>query len=160
MITKKTILLPVILLILVISNTLSAQILNVSDNVKGEITKVLELWNNDAKNSDLEGFMSLFDGSENIMLIGSDSGEVFKGRDQIKGWLTQLFEIASFSWEMDRIYIDSNDNTAWVFVEGRMVVAFKTGKTKKTPYRFTGIMVRKGSDWKWRLFNGSNPRGE
>ena len=104
--------------------------------------------------------MSMFDDSENIMLIGSDSCEVFKGKDQIKGWLTQLFDMASFSWEMDRIDIDSNDNTAWVFVEGRMVVAFKTGKTKKTPYRFTGIMVRKGSEWKWRLFNGSNPRGE
>lgn len=156
---KKTLLL-LTLLILIISNTLPAQILNVNDNVKGEISKTLEMWNNNAKNSDLDGFMSLFDDSENIMLIGSDSGEVFKGKEQIKGWVSQLFDLASFSWEMDRIDIESNDNTSWVFVEGRMVVAFKTGKTKKTPYRFTGIMVRKGSEWKWRLFNGSNPRGE
>jgi len=157
---KKKILIPVILLIFIISNTLPAQILSVNDNVKGEITKTLELWNNNAKNSDLGGFMSLFDDSENIMVIGSDSGEVFKGKEQIKRWLTQLFDMASFSWEMDRIDIDYNENTAWVFVEGRMVVAFKTGETKKTPYRFTGIMVRKGNDWKWRLFNGSSYKSE
>ena len=156
---KKTLLL-LTLLILIISNTLPAQILNVNDNVKGEITNVLKDWNAAAKSSDLEKSMSLFDDSENILLIGSDSGEVFKGKEQIRGWLSQLYSVAGFSWEMDRIDIDYNENTAWVFVEGRMVVEFKNGKMKKSPYRFTGIMVKKGNEWKWRLFNGSNPRGE
>lgn len=155
---KNKILLSLIFLILIISNTLSAQILN--DNIKGEITNVLKNWNAAAKSSDLEKSMSLFDDSENILLVGSDSGEVFKGKEQIRGWLSQLYSVAGFSWEMDRIDIDYNENTAWVFVEGRMVVEFKNGKMKKPPYRFTGIMVKKGNEWKWRLFNGSNPRGE
>jgi len=155
---KNNIILSLIFLILIISNTLSAQIVN--DNIKDEITNVLKDWNAAAKSSDLEKSMSLFDDSENILLIGSDSGEVFKGKEQIRGWLSQLYSVAGFSWEMDRIDIDYNENTAWVFVEGRMVVEFKNGKMKKPPYRFTGIMVKKGNDWKWRLFNGSNPRGE
>ena len=155
---KNKILLSLIFLILIISNTLSAQILN--DNIKDEITNVLKDWNAAAKSSDLEKSMSLFDDSENILLVGSDSGEVFKGKEQIRGWLSQLYSVAGFSWEMDRIDIDYNENTAWVFVEGRMVVEFKNGKMKKPPYRFTGIMVKKGNEWKWRLFNGSNPRGE
>ena len=113
------------LLILIISNTLPAQILNVNDNVKDEITNVLKDWNDAAKSSDLEKSMSLFDDSENILLVGSDSGEVFKGKEQIRGWLSQLYIVAGFSWEMDRIDIDYNENTAWVFVEGRMVVEFK-----------------------------------
>jgi hypothetical protein len=51
--------------------------------------------------------MLLFDNSDNIMLIGSDSGEVYKGKEQIKGWLNLLFKNAGFSSEMNRIDIDS-----------------------------------------------------
>lgn len=160
MIMKKNIFLRTIIfiLLLVVSNSLTAQIL--TDNVKGEITKALELWNATAKNSNVDQAISLFDDSENILLVGSDSGEVFKGKNQIKEWLTQLFDYASFSWEMDRIDIDYSGNTAWVFVDGKMVVETKAGKIRKPPYRFTGILVKKGNEWKWRLFNGSNPRPE
>ena len=144
-----------IILSLFISNPLKAQ--TETDNVKTEIIRALNLWNTAAKNSDIEQFMSLFDDSGNILLVGSDSGEVFKGKDEIKGWLSTLFDFAGFSWEMDRIDIDYNGNTAWVFVDGKMIVTNKTGKTRKPLYRFTGIMVKKNNEWKWRLFNGSNP---
>jgi len=84
MIMKKNIFLRTIIfiLLLVVSNSLTAQIL--TDNVKGEITKALELWNATAKNSNVDQAISLFDDSENILLVGSDSGEVFKGKNQIK----------------------------------------------------------------------------
>jgi ketosteroid isomerase-like protein len=132
-----------------------------SDKVKSEITETLNLWNTTAKNADVDKFMSLFDDTENIMLVGSDSGEIFKGKIQIRGWLGQLFKNNSFSWEMNRIDIDSYANTAWVFVDGSMIVSNKkSGKMRKTPYRFTGIMVKVQDVWKWRLFDGSNPRPE
>lgn len=129
------------------------------DSVKTEITNCLNQWNEAAKNRNLELFMSLFDDSENILLAGSDSGEVYKGKKEISGWLGMLFGFASFSWEMDRVEIDSLENTAWVFVDGRMVVTSGEGKTKKSPYRFSGVLVKKNNVWKWRMFDGSAPGG-
>ncbi|MEI7663372.1 MAG: nuclear transport factor 2 family protein [Bacteroidota bacterium] len=124
-----------------------------------KITAALELWNNSAKTRDMSHFMELFDSSHTILVVGSDSGEVFKGREQIEGWMRMLFTHRSFSWEMNRVDIDHNGNTAWVFMDGFMIVTNDKGKTAKFPYRFTGILVKVKNTWKWRLFDGSVPGG-
>jgi ketosteroid isomerase-like protein len=127
--------------------------------IKKEITAALELWNSSAKSRDMTHFMELFDNSEEILVVGSDSGEVFKGKEQIEGWMKMLFAHRSFSWEMNRVDVDHNGNTAWVFMDGFMIVTNDKGKTAKFPYRFTGILVKVKNAWKWRLFNGSVPGG-
>jgi ketosteroid isomerase-like protein len=127
--------------------------------IKKEITATLETWNNMAKSRDANHFMELFDDSEDILVVGSDSGEVYKGNVQIEGWVKMLFAHRSFSWEMNRVGIDHNGNTAWVFMDGSMIVTNDKGKTAKFPYRFTGILVKIKNTWKWRLFDGSVPGG-
>ena len=155
---KKNTLIKLVLLILFIValNSLKAQ--TSSEKVHKEILETLKLWNTAASAANVDKAILLFDNSDNIMLIGSDSGEVYKGKDQIKGWLTQIFKNVSFSWEMNRIDIDYNGNTAWLFVDGLMIVKFNNGETFKKPYRFSGIMVKKKKTWKWRLFDGSEPK--
>ena len=147
-----------VILFLAVFNSLAAQ--TSSEKVKSEITETLKIWNTACKNANVDQVMSMFDNSDDIMVVGSADGEISKGKDQIKGWLTQLFGFADFSWEMNRIEIDCNGKTAWVFVEGSMIVNFHKGGTKKTPYRFTGIMVMKNGVLKWRLFDGSVPQQE
>jgi len=147
-----------LILFIVLSNGASAQ--RCSEKVKAEITKTLETWNTACKNANLEQVMSMFDDADNIMVVGSDKGEISKGKEEINKWLGQLFGFAGFSWEMNRIDIDNNKKTAWVFVDGKMIVNFHKGGQRITPYRFTGIMVKKKGVWKWRLFNGSVPQSE
>ena len=137
-------------------NSLMAQ--SSSEKVNKSILETLKMWNTAAENADVAQAMLLFDNSENIMLIGSDKGEVNKGKVQIKEWLTQIFDFAGFSWEMTRIDIDHHGKTAWVFVDGSMIVKLKKGEPFKKPYRFSGIMVKKHNKWKWRLFDGSEPK--
>jgi ketosteroid isomerase-like protein len=149
-----------ITIVLVIITYTLAPAIQAQDAIQKEISASLEAWNNNAKNRDLDKFMSLFDDAPDIMLVGSDSGEVFKGKQQIEDWLKMLFGFASFSWDMNRIDIDHYQNTAWVFMEGYMVVTFDSGKTRRTTYRFTGVLVKQKNEWKWRLFNGSVPGGE
>ena len=76
MIMKKNILHQTVLLILfsIIFNSLTAQI--ISEKVKSEIIEALKLWNAAAKNSNVDQFMSLYDNTDNIMLIGSDTAEI------------------------------------------------------------------------------------
>ncbi|MEI6748240.1 MAG: nuclear transport factor 2 family protein [Bacteroidales bacterium] len=157
---KRTILQQLVLLMLFYmpSTSLSAQVK--SDKVKNEITEALKLWNTATKNANTEELITLFDNSDNILVIGSDSGEIYKGKDHIKEWLNAIFKHNSFSWEMDRTDIDYNGNTAWVFIDGSMIVTNDKGNVRKTPYRFTGIMIKRNKEWKWRLFDGSIPKGE
>jgi len=131
-----------------------------NDATEKEIRNALMMWNDAAKKSNLEDFMALYDNSSSIVLVGSDKGEIFTGKEQIKERLEGLFKNNSFQWEMNTIHIDHNENTAWVIVDGAMVVTSKEGEVFKTPYRFTGVLVRNKKDWKWRLFNGSIPQGE
>lgn len=125
-----------------------------------EIHAALVEWNEAANRADLDGFMALFDDSENVILAGSDRSEVYRGKAEIRAWLGKLFEHNRFSWDLSHSDIDANGNTAWVFVDGTMTVVDDTGAVKKTPYRFSGVLVKRGHDWKWRLFNGSIPAGE
>jgi ketosteroid isomerase-like protein len=130
-----------------------------STAIQKEITASLEKWNEAAKSRNVRQLMELIDNSGDIIVVGSDSGEVFKGRDQIENWITKLFAYASFSWDMKRVDMDQNGNTAWVFMDGFMIVTNDKGKTSKFPYRFTGILVKVKNTWKWRLFDGSVPGG-
>ncbi|MEI6575802.1 MAG: nuclear transport factor 2 family protein [Bacteroidota bacterium] len=138
----------------------SASAQNSSGSVKNEISEALKLFNNAAKNANTDEMLSLFDDSENVMFIGSDSAEIWKGKEQIKGHLNSIFSNESVSLDMNRIDIDFNANTAWVFVDGAIVISLKTGEKIKAPYRFSGVLVKKANLWKWRLFNGSNPGGK
>ena len=147
--------LAILILFIVASYTMKAQSSN--DKVHKEISKTLDAWNSACKNGNLDLAMSMFDESDGIMVIGSAKGEINKGKEEIRKWAGQIFSFAGFSWEMSRIDIDSNGKTAWVFMDGKMIVDFHKGGQKITPYRFTGIMVKKKGIWKWRLFDGSVP---
>jgi ketosteroid isomerase-like protein len=157
---KKNIIPQIVFVILfsVMFNTLNAQ--SSSIKLQNEIKEALNLWNTACKNANLDQVMAMFDNSADIMVIGSAEGEISKGKDEIRKWLGGLFGLAGFSWEMNRTDIDCNGKTAWIFMDGKMIVDFKNGGKKITPYRFTGIMVNKKGIWKWRLFDGSVPESE
>ncbi len=129
-----------------------------SGTVKGEISEAVKLWNTVCKAGNTNQLMSLYDNSENIMLVGSDSAEIWKGKDQIKGHVIEVFAHSSFYWEMNRVDIDSNGDTAWAVVDGTMVIKTDTGETMKTPYRFTNIYVKRNGTWKLKIFHGSIPK--
>jgi len=157
---KKNIFFQMVLVILfsVTANSISAQ--KTSEKIKNEITETLKIWNTACKNAKLEQVMSMLETTDGLMVVGSANGEINKGKDEVKAWVSQIFGFAGFSWEMNRIDIDSNGKTAWVFMDGKMIVDFHKGGQKVTPYRFTGILVKKNGVWKWRLFDGSVPQQE
>lgn len=155
---KKNLIIGFVFLVLLLEATNSLFAQTLIDKKNQEISDALALWNQACKNADLELVMSMLDSSENIMIVGSDNGEINKGKDEVRKWLGNLFGFARFSWEMNRIDIDSYGKTAWIFVDGKMIVNFHGGGQKVTPYRFSGIMVKKKGNWKWRLFNGSVPQ--
>ena len=155
---KKNTLLKLVLLMSfsIVVHSLPAQVQ--SDKIKSEIMSALQLFNTCAQKANTDMMMSLFDDSENIMFIGSDSAEIWKGKDQIRGHFNSIFPKESVSLEMNRIDIDYNDQTAWVLVDGSIHISSDSKEIFKAPYRFTGILIKKKQEWKWRLFDGSSPQ--
>jgi ketosteroid isomerase-like protein len=126
-----------------------------------ELRIALARWNDAATRGDLPAFMAQFDDAPDLLLVGSDKGEVFRGRAAIEGWLSRLFKGARFSWTIDRADVGGSGDVAWVFVEGAMNVSDKAGKPRgSTPYRFSGVLVRRDGGWAWRQWHGSIPRAE
>jgi ketosteroid isomerase-like protein len=130
--------------------------------VNAEVRQTLDQFNTLAGRGDLAAVLALFDDQADILLVGSDKGEVFKGRAAMEGWLGSLFKSSGFSWQMDRVDISHHGETAWAFVEGRMnVSSLTTGKLRfSAPYRFSAVLVKRGNRWVWRLFHGSAPGRE
>jgi len=133
-----------------------------SEAVQVEVRKALESFSEASNRGDLDGVIAKFDDQPDILLVGSDKGEIFKGRAAMEVWLGKLYKSSGFSWQMDRVDISHNGNTAWAFVEGKMNVSNKvTGKLRfSAPYRFSVVVVKKGNEWVLRLFHGSAPGKE
>ena len=128
---------------------------------RAQVQQALDRWNDTALRGDLPAFLAQFDEGAEVLLVGSDAGEVFQGRAAIEGWLGKLFKRNRFGWQMDRVIVDADGDAAWVFVDGAMIVRDLAGKQRfSTPYRFSGVLVRRGDGWAWRLFHGSIPRAE
>jgi ketosteroid isomerase-like protein len=155
---KKNFIIPAALVIFLSPMFYSLNAQTASGKVNGEISEALKLWNSACKTGNTTQLMALYDNTENIMLVGSDSAEIWKGKDQIKGHVNEVFAHSSFYWEMNRIDIDSNGDTAWAVVDGSMNIKTDTGETMKTPYRFTNIYVKRNGSWKLRIFHGSIPK--
>lgn len=133
-----------------------------SENVQAEVRRALDQFSDISRRADLVAMMAQFDERADIMLVGSDKAEVFIGRTAMEGWLESLYKSSGFSWQMDRVEISHNGDTAWAFVEGKMNVNSKaTGKLRfSKPYRFSAVLVKRGDRWVWRLFHGSEPGKE
>jgi ketosteroid isomerase-like protein len=126
-----------------------------------EIRKCLDRMNEMLATKDLQKVMSIYDDSDDIIVVGSDSGEVFIGRERVKEFMKVIVSMPFvFSFDLDQVVINRNDKIAWVFVDGKMVHTRSDGRVSKVPYRIMAVMVKKSSEWKWKVFSGSIPRGE
>ena len=107
---------------------------------------------------DLDGLLELFSPDEDILLAGSEMGEVARGREDIRSSLVELFgrpEAYSFQW--DTRNVSANGDVAWVFAEGSVAVHQDDGAIERLPYRMSGVLQRVGNQWLWRMFVGSEP---
>jgi ketosteroid isomerase-like protein len=126
-----------------------------------EIREGLFRMNDLLATKDLMKVMTLYDDSDDIAVIGSDSGEVFVGRERVRTFMKMIVSMPFvFSFDMDHPVINHDGNIAWVFVDANMVHTRSSGKVTRFPYRVTAIMVKRNDGWKWKMFSGSIPRSE
>jgi len=124
--------------------------------VESRVRQVLERFNTLVSSRSLQVLAEFMPG-EDIILVGSESGEVAKGRQALEAFFTRVFaRETTFSWEWDRIDVSHAGNLAWFFAEGRVVLSSEQGQ-RRSPYRISGVLERRGERWLWRQYHGSEP---
>jgi hypothetical protein len=93
-----------------------------------------------------------------VLLVGSEDGEIARGRGEIGALIAGLFDLpVRLRWEWHRRDVSVARDIAWVFADGEAVVASE-GEEKRRPYRLSGVLQRISGHWRWRQFHGSEPR--
>jgi ketosteroid isomerase-like protein len=126
-----------------------------------EIRKSLQRLNEVLATRSLETAMTVFDDADDIMVIGSDTGEIFVGRERVRFFVKALVDMPFvFSFPMDQVTVARSGDIAWAFIDGKMVHTKSDGTASANPYRILAVLVKRADGWKWKAFSGSIPRGE
>jgi ketosteroid isomerase-like protein len=97
--------------------------------------------------------------AEDAVLVGSEPGEVARGREAIRGLIATFHALpARYTWEWETADIRREGTVAWFFAEGHAVREDPDGATARRPYRLAGVLREEGGRWLWSLFSGSEPK--
>ncbi len=130
--------------------------MNRKPEIRSQILEMLQRFNDFVSTRNLQ-VLAEFAPGDDILLIGSDAGEVARGNREVAAFFGRIFtRDSTFSWEWDRIDISYTENTAWFFADGRVVISTEN-EPRKSPYRITGVLERQGERWLWRQYHGSEP---
>ncbi|MFN2197882.1 MAG: nuclear transport factor 2 family protein [Anaerolineales bacterium] len=126
------------------------------EDVRTQVRAVLTRFNDlvVAKNPQV---VAEFASGNDVLLVGSESGEIAKGRQELEAFFARIFaRETSFSWEWDRLEAAQAGDLAWFFAEGRVILT-TSAVQRMTPYRISGVLKRRGDRWLWQLYHGSEP---
>jgi ketosteroid isomerase-like protein len=125
-------------------------------DVQPQVREVLERFNALVSTPNPQ-VLAEFVAGDDVLLVGSESGEVARGRLELQAFFARIFARGvTFSWEWDRIDVSHAGDLAWFFAEGQTVLS--TAKSqRRTPYRIAGVLDRHGQQWLWRQYHGSEP---
>jgi len=125
-------------------------------SLKMQIREVLERFNNLVTTRNMQILEEFFP-SEQVLLVGSDSGEIAKGSRELEAFFTRIFSReTTFSWEWERLDVAQAGEAAWFFAEG-CVILNSDNERRKNPYRVSGVLRQQENRWLWEQYHGSEP---
>lgn len=123
-------------------------------NIQTEVEYVLSRLSELVSARDLA---ALAEFSEDVVLVGSEAGEIASGLDQLRALLQSAFTQESrIAWTWHSVRASRCADMAWFFAEGELVLTSDTIEKRK-PYRLSGVLGWQAERWKWRQFHGSEP---
>jgi uncharacterized protein (TIGR02246 family) len=92
------------------------------------------------------------------MLVGSEPGEIARGREAIRALLAGLHaKPYRITWQWDSVDATVEGEIGWFFAEGFVVIE-DGGQQRRLAYRLAGVLQHLDGRWRWRLFHGSEPK--
>jgi uncharacterized protein (TIGR02246 family) len=107
---------------------------------------------------DLDAVLALC--TEDVVFIGSGEGEEGVGRDAIGPMFAALAPHLDrgFEWSLrwESVDVDVLGDVALLFASGNARLVTQR-RDLRFRYRLTGVLVRSGGEWLWRVHHGSEP---
>lgn len=107
---------------------------------------------------DIDGVLALF--HSDAVLFGSEDGEQAIGAEQLRAFLTRLFDRPhTYGWSgWDPVITGGSGGTVWFVAPSTVVVKDDAGGEASAAYRLSGVLEQDTAErWLFRLFNGSEP---
>jgi len=125
---------------------------NAPDSIRKEVILQLQKFQDGYTKRDVsqvEAFMQSLYSRDNILILGTMPGEIFKGYKRA----SYLVESDWESWGdckfvVDSANISSSGNVAWISTRG--FVKFDLSSLLVIPLRLTGVMVKEEGSWKFQ----------
>jgi hypothetical protein len=102
---------------------------------------------------DVDAFVALWAGDDDVTMRGSDLVERGDGIDGIRELGEQIAassHVIEFDW--DERLVHEENGIVWINASGAIHIDDERGD-----YRLTAILVDRGGEWRWHTFSGSIP---
>ena len=104
---------------------------------------------------DLTASLSAFSVDRDPAIMGSESGEVAIGREEVESFFRRLCRRpSSFRFDFPTRTWQQRSEVAWLVAEGTVL---EPSATTTKPYRLTGVFIREHGVWKLNLWSGAEP---
>jgi ketosteroid isomerase-like protein len=91
----------------------------------------------------------------NPTVLGSESGEVGRGREAVEAFFRRVYgSSGAYQFDLPNRVLATHGDVAWMVAEGTVVEP--TGAAAK-PYRLTAVFIRIDTGWRIALWSGSEP---
>jgi uncharacterized protein (TIGR02246 family) len=114
-----------------------------------EIKKVLENHQEAFQKRDMSGTMSFFAQGPDTVLMGTGSGEIYKGKDAIEKAYQEFFktfdtEKHKFTWMQVKV----KDNVAWVMFTSQITSTLKN-VSNQFDLHWSGVLEKQNGKWQF-----------
>ena len=98
-----------------------------------------------------------FDCTGSALLVGSEPGEMARGRPAIAAFFEALYALpVTIGWDWSSLDAAAEGDVVWFFAEGHAVLD-RGDRVDRLPYRLSGVLVRRDGALLWQQFHGSEP---
>ena len=126
-----------------------------------QIVALLQAHDNALNQHDLDGVMSVFAPTENVVVLGTGPGERWTGKDAIRGAYTEIFKDFDKGTSTRDCYWKTGDiegNTAWLASMCKFADS-KDGKKREYELNVSGVLRKIGGKWYFQSLHLSNLTG-
>jgi len=126
-----------------------------------QIVALLQKHDDALNQHDLDGIMSVFAPTQNIVVLGTGPGERWSGRDEIRGAYTEIIKDFDRGTATRECYWKTGEiieNTAWVASMCKFADS-KDGKKREYELNVSGVLRRIGGKWYFQSLHFSNLTG-
>lgn len=105
---------------------------------------------------DVEGAVACF--VEDGATFGAELGERAHGHDELRDFLGQLVaRPVTVGWELAAVCASRSDDALSFVSDAQVLLVTEDGATDRVPFRVAGVLREAEGEWRFELFNGTEP---